>query len=274
MAKDPAMLWYPSDYISGTMGMSFEQKGAYMDLLMLQFNRGHMTEHMIGQAVGQIFGQIQDKFQKDENGLWYNERVDLEKGKRKTYVQSRSNNRTGVNQYTKKEQKKEGHTTSHMGSVNKYSNNSTLTMYNNGLSKFLNYGFEQLKVTDISEKKYFDMVVKEMNSVWMKHKPNYSFLEEADYPALLNIAYLIGKRKKISKFEVVHIQDDVIVKSFDKISEFIANTEDKFFRKLTLDGIAIPKNFQKIEEAMREFSAPSKQNELESKRILPTDYFS
>ena len=46
MGKDPAFLFYPNDYIGGTMGMTFEEKGAYMDVLMMQFNRGHMTEHM------------------------------------------------------------------------------------------------------------------------------------------------------------------------------------------------------------------------------------
>jgi uncharacterized protein YdaU (DUF1376 family) len=53
MAKDPAFLFYPNDWIGGTMGMTFEEKGAYMEILMMQFNRGHMTSHMVGQTVGQ-----------------------------------------------------------------------------------------------------------------------------------------------------------------------------------------------------------------------------
>ena len=114
MSKDPAMLFYPNDYIGGTMGMTFEQKGAYMELLMLQFNRGHMTSHMIGQTVGQLFGQIQDKFVQDDKGLWYNKRVDEEKLKRQNYVSSRLNNKLGVNQYTKKAKSESGHMTGHM----------------------------------------------------------------------------------------------------------------------------------------------------------------
>jgi uncharacterized protein YdaU (DUF1376 family) len=39
MAKDPAFLFYPTDWLGGTMGMTFEQKGAYMNFLMLQFNK-------------------------------------------------------------------------------------------------------------------------------------------------------------------------------------------------------------------------------------------
>ena len=58
MAKDPAFLFYPNDYIGGTMGMTFEEKGAYIELLMLQFNRGHMDGHMIGHCVGQIWERI------------------------------------------------------------------------------------------------------------------------------------------------------------------------------------------------------------------------
>jgi uncharacterized protein YdaU (DUF1376 family) len=114
MAKDPAFLFYPNDWIGGTMGMTFEEKGAYMELLMLQFNRGHMTKHMIGQSVGQLFGRIEDKFLVDGEGLYYNERLEIEKQKRKTFTQSRSNNRNGTNQYSKKS----GHMSNHMEDVN------------------------------------------------------------------------------------------------------------------------------------------------------------
>ncbi len=79
MAKDPAFLFYPGDYIGGTMGMTFEEKGAYVDLLMMQFNRGHMTNDMIGQTVGHLWLKLKDKFVQDEHGLWYNERLDKEK---------------------------------------------------------------------------------------------------------------------------------------------------------------------------------------------------
>ena len=108
MAKDPAFLFYPNDYIGGTMGMTFEEKGAYIELLMLQFNRGHMDSHMIAHCVGQLWLRIKSKFIQDENGLWYNERLDIEKTKRKAFSESRRNNIKGKNQHTK------AHMTSHM----------------------------------------------------------------------------------------------------------------------------------------------------------------
>lgn len=127
MAKDPAFLFYPNDWIGGTMGMTFEEKGAYMELLMLQFNRGHMTSHMIGQIIGQTWDNIKDKFKQDDQGLWYNERLEIEKEKRKTFTESRRNNVLGKNQHkntSSKKQKNRGHMTSHMEDVNENVNES------------------------------------------------------------------------------------------------------------------------------------------------------
>lgn len=128
--KDPAFLFYPNDYIGGTMGMTFEEKGAYMDLLMLQFNRGHMTSHMIGQVVGQLFGQIKDKFKVDENGLYYNQRLDDEIKKRQEFVASRKNNISGSNQYSKKRGHMGGHVTSHMENEDVNENENVITSVN------------------------------------------------------------------------------------------------------------------------------------------------
>jgi uncharacterized protein YdaU (DUF1376 family) len=121
MAKDPAFLFYPNDYLGGTMGMTFEEKGAYIELLMLQFNRGHMSSHMAAQVVGQLWDKVRCKFDIDDNGLFYNKRLDEEIKKRKKYSLSRRNNLKGSNQYTNKETfntLKSGHMTSHMENEN------------------------------------------------------------------------------------------------------------------------------------------------------------
>jgi len=119
--KDPAFLFYPNDFMGGTMGMTFEEKGAYIELLILQFNRGHMTTHMIGHMLGQsmdkIWPALKDKFEEDESGSFFNPRLEEEKVKRRAYSESRRNNIKGVNQHTKKKNKV-GHMTSHMEDEN------------------------------------------------------------------------------------------------------------------------------------------------------------
>lgn len=143
MAKDPAFLFYPNDYIGGTLGMTFEEKGAYIELLMVQFNRGHMTTHMIAQTVGQIWESIKSKFVQDENGLWYNQRLELEKQRRMDFTESRRNNKEGKNQYTKGHKK--GHMTSHMENENKnIDNNLNKIVINKNGKLFKNSDFQDL----------------------------------------------------------------------------------------------------------------------------------
>ena len=131
MAKDPAFLFYPNDWLGGTHGMTLEEKGAYMEVLILQFNRGHMEGHMIGQIIGQIWDKIQHKFTKDENGLWFNPRLEDEIIKRKSYSMSRRNNLKGLNQYTKNKGHMEGHMTSHMENENENENININSNINN-----------------------------------------------------------------------------------------------------------------------------------------------
>lgn len=130
MAKDPAFLFYPGDYVSGTMGMTFEEKGAYMDLLMLQFNRGHMNTHMIQHTIGHLWEQVKCKFIQDDEGLWYNVRLDVEKEKRKTFTESRRNNMKPKNKPKVEpsyETHMQHHMDSHMENVNENINKDIIT---------------------------------------------------------------------------------------------------------------------------------------------------
>jgi len=84
-----------------------------------------MTTHMVGQVVGQIWDKIKDKFTQDEQGMWYNRRLEEEKEKRQKFTQSRRNNISGENQHTKNkkltttsERSHDQHMTTHMEDVN------------------------------------------------------------------------------------------------------------------------------------------------------------
>ena len=114
--SDPAFLFYPNDYLGGTMGMTFEEKGAYIELLMMQFNLGHLQESKILKMLGsssELWESIKLKFVIDENGLYYNKRLESEQIKRRKYSESRRNNKMGKNQYSKSGHML-GHMTTHM----------------------------------------------------------------------------------------------------------------------------------------------------------------
>ena len=114
--SDPAFLFYPNDYLGGTLGMTFEEKGAYIELLMMQFNLGHLQESKILKMLGSssdLWESIKLKFVIDENGLYYNKRLEYEQIKRRKYSESRRNNKSGKNQYSKSGHML-GHMTTHM----------------------------------------------------------------------------------------------------------------------------------------------------------------
>ena len=157
--KDPAFLFYPNDYLGGTMGMTFEEKGAYIELLMVQFNRGHMTidmiGHIIGQNGGQLWDKIKDKFEIDKDGNYYNVRLEEEQNKRKAFTASRKNNLKGTNQYTKKKGHKGGHMSKHMEDENENENKDI-----NKDENIVIYDFETLKKEILIEGEWMEGVAK------------------------------------------------------------------------------------------------------------------
>ena len=182
--KDPAFLFYPNDYIGGTMGWTFEQKGAYMELLMMQFNRGHMTSDMVGHTLGQSTGQSADnlwsilkvKFEQDPEGNWFNRRLEDEITKRKAYSDSRRNNLKGENQYTKtikKEGHMRGHMTSHMENENENENN-TNSKNKKGVKNFTKKEREEAfreQVQKEAADKYSSAMVQAFADYWTESNP-------------------------------------------------------------------------------------------------------
>jgi hypothetical protein len=93
MSKDPAILFYTSDFITGTITMTNEQKGKYITLLCLQHQQGYLTSEDMLNICKTYDKKIYSKFTVNGDGLYYNERMKYEAEKRKKYSESRSQNR-------------------------------------------------------------------------------------------------------------------------------------------------------------------------------------
>jgi uncharacterized protein YdaU (DUF1376 family) len=92
MAKDPAVLFYTSDFISGTLTMTDEQRGKYILLLCLQHQKGSLTEKDMLNICKTYDEDIWCKFA-NIDGKFYNQRMKDETEKRVRYSESRRNNR-------------------------------------------------------------------------------------------------------------------------------------------------------------------------------------
>ena len=90
--SDPAVLFYTSDFLTGVIDMTMEERGEYITLLCYQHQKGHIKEETIWLLVGSASVNVLKHFIKDENGLFFNKRMDEEKEKRHNYTESRREN--------------------------------------------------------------------------------------------------------------------------------------------------------------------------------------
>lgn len=128
--KDPAVLFYPSDFIAGTTLMSYTERGMYITLLCLQRLKGHLKPSEMKQ-ICDFNEAVMEKFEIDDEGLYYNPRMDEEIQKRKDFTESRRKN--GLKKW-EKEKASALHMHMHMGNENKNINQNNNISRNNNIS--------------------------------------------------------------------------------------------------------------------------------------------
>jgi hypothetical protein len=90
--KDPAFLFYSQDFYVGTAFLTHNQVGKYIRLICAQHQHGRLSEDRVMQICGDLDEAVLEKFQIDENGFYYNVRLESEIEKRKRFSESRRNN--------------------------------------------------------------------------------------------------------------------------------------------------------------------------------------
>ena len=145
--KDPAFLFYSSDFLTGTMFMSDSQLGKYIKILCTQHQKGHLSEKDMLKICKRYDKDIFEKFVKDENGKYYNIRLEKEIEKRSAYSKSRSDNRKNkINfenicfSYVKHmENENINININNINNILEYINNNKLNNIINLLIEYLNY---------------------------------------------------------------------------------------------------------------------------------------
>jgi uncharacterized protein YdaU (DUF1376 family) len=93
MSKDPAILFYTSDFLAGTYTFTDEQVGKYMRLLCLQHQKGGFLTEKDMMSICKTYDiDIWSKFKKVGDSF-FNQRMKEEAEKRANYSESRRNNR-------------------------------------------------------------------------------------------------------------------------------------------------------------------------------------
>jgi hypothetical protein len=141
--KDPAFLFYSSDFLSGISDLTMEERGQFITLLCLQHQKGFLNEKTIRLSVGSVSVDVLSKFKKDEQENFFNERLKIEIEKRNNFTESRRNN--GLLGGRPKENKKpkgkpnskpkNNHMDNHMGNENENENIDIIIDKNNSIAK-------------------------------------------------------------------------------------------------------------------------------------------
>ncbi len=74
--KDPCILLYTSDFLSAAALLSMRERGQFITLMCLQHQHGHLSLADMRRAVGSIPPPVMKLFCQDEEGNFYNQRVD------------------------------------------------------------------------------------------------------------------------------------------------------------------------------------------------------
>lgn len=144
--KDPAFLFYSSDFLTGTMFMTDSQLGKYIKILCTQHQKGHLSEKDMLKICKRYDKDIFEKFIKDNDGKYYNIRLESEIAKRKDYSKSRSDNRKNkINEknicfsYVKHMENENENININDINIEEYINNNNLNNIINLLVEYFNY---------------------------------------------------------------------------------------------------------------------------------------
>lgn len=90
MSKDPAVLLYTSDFLTGVTLMTMAERGQYITLLCQQHQLGHLPENHMISVCNSKDSHVIKKFIQDKDGNYYNKRMEEEILNRENYCKSRS----------------------------------------------------------------------------------------------------------------------------------------------------------------------------------------
>ena len=191
--KNPAFLFYSSDFLTGVRLMTYEEIGKYITLLCLQHQQGHISENYMLSICGEYIPRIYDKFERDTDGKYFNNRLEIEGIKRAKYSESRRQNRSKKTYVKHMENENVNENISMFINNNNYSNNLKsiiISWLNYKLERNENYqeqGFKSLitqiknNIDKFGEEKVIDVINTSMASnykgiIWDKLKK-----QEFDY---------------------------------------------------------------------------------------------
>lgn len=242
MAKDPAVLWYYRDYLSGTEEMTWAEQGAYARLLNKQADKGHLSLDSIKKILKRDFlilwPGIAQKFLQDDEGNFYNDRMDLEISKR---CKNSKAQRDRINKYWNEQRNNHGNTGN--GSTDNTTVYTTVKPIANAIANakiVFEGGMGETKLP----------IVQKMTDSWMALKTDYPFDLHADAYALADIGTFLSSRLGGRWPPDTDVGYLAIAEMWERLAAWIHH--DSFYKGFSLGMISKTSTLQTIWQKSKE----------------------
>lgn len=246
--KDPAFLLYSKDWLEGTSEMTLAEKGAYIDLLANQHQKGSLpseTKRLCKLArcgeseFSEIWTEVAKKFVPYGEGRLVNRKLTdvvterLEKSKRNKIISALG---IAVRQSKLpaeiKQEAKRGFNINDFINIPEpiitekvtewFTERLNIVGNPNGLPRAFANANE-----DANANIYNNSIVSTMLQFFKKFNPEYPESKEKDFNSCWQIALKIGKSKGWTQEQILNGHQEDVLKSWDKIIEFTVS--DKWF---------------------------------------------
>ena len=236
MAKDPAVLFYTSDFLTGTLTMSDEQIGKYIKLLCYQHQKGILTEKDMLNICKSYDEDIWCKFVKSEEG-YYNKRMREEADKRRSYSESRRNNKLKA--------KKPEHMTNISSSCDEHMENENENV-NEDINKDIIVNKEKTQKLKIA-KEPLVFASHEWEELW-KGWAEYKQTEHRD-------GYKSAKTEQVAINKLVEMSGGDLTKAQEIVKQSIANRWKGLFTLKQNNNVTTKSNFELYQERREQLFA-------------------
>jgi uncharacterized protein YdaU (DUF1376 family) len=275
--KDPAVLFYSTDWLEGTSEMTSEEKGVYIDLLASQHQRGSLptdTKRLcklarLGEAEFlSIWADISHKFKTNGEGRLVNRKLTkvvterLEKGHKNKIISALA---VAVRQsnlpYEVKYEAKKGFNVLDFINIPEPNITETVTEWFNSRLKSIENanGNEDANGNAIIYNN--SSIVFKMFEIFKKFNLEYFEDKTKDATAIYQIALKIAKTKSIEQHEMINGKMNEILTSWGKIVNFIVS--DTWFRTRCL--FDINNEWQRLIQSMTNNNGAKNNNGTKSK---------
>ena len=203
MAKDPAVLFYTSDFLSGTSFFNHEQRGQYILLLCQQHQLGCIPENHMISICGSLDSPVVRKFARDDNGNFYNERMRLEGERRANFCASRSNDKSGRKKSKIIRKSHDKSHDNHMENENDSANNHKTTLQIKEVFDFFCLTLQKKLILNKDRSRMILARIQEGRTVQDLKQAitNFSKDDWQDRHKFCDLVYAIGIRNKVDNLD-------------------------------------------------------------------------